>query len=733
MAAATSDHLSGLPDDVLRHIISLLSAKEGGATAVLSRRWRPLWRQAGTVNLDTEPYLDPAAYRGNNFPEHRRSAFVDHALAALAACESPRILSLRLASEEIEGGAAEEKCAGVVDAVQDAPAAARVEELRVRCDVSWFCRYGSCESGSSGGTWRLQLGSLPCAAATLRVLHANDVGVERLGDGGGVGVVLPLLEEMRLVEATVSPDTLQRVIDAAPRLANLWLDGIILTSNDGSRRLYLADGFRLQLRGPALTELALIEYYSRDAASSSTRPACAPSSFPGHYSLTSPAPDFASADLHFHDHRSYGDKDPNNLTVPLWSCLRHLHGVRVLKLQLDFYAEYITMEADACDGGGVVPATFPNLEYLELDAHCKDDHDMATELTVASVLRWCPAIRDLRLRLSVADAEGRVNVYNSKRHMIHQARLMRNSFEQDVQTKIDVDVTNITTSWINRLQGALSNEALGEFFQLWDEVRDVSLQQMADTIKWKLTADGNFLVASAYDLFFIATEDCSYGDTLWHSRVPSCVRFFMWIALKGRCLTADNLAKRNWPHDAICSLCQRENEDCHHLLVSCDYTAAVWRKLRRWCNINIAIPAEDGRPLADWWITTRWRFQNTSKKVKKEVHPSSQYIHEHNALNKARQGFPVELGGVDASKTKILRLAHSTPQETWNLVPAAQGIQNNQTYCSLKEWMSCIMQNESKTEARRKIWKARNDLKFQGLVKEPTQVCFAAEAMVQPF
>nr|BAD12964.1 hypothetical protein [Oryza sativa Japonica Group]BAD12977.1 hypothetical protein [Oryza sativa Japonica Group] len=277
MAAATSDHLSGLPDDVLRHIISLLSAKEGGATAVLSRRWRPLWRQAGTVNLDTEPYLDPAAYRGNNFPEHRRSAFVDHALAALAACESPRILSLRLASEEIEGGAAEEKCAGVVDAVQDAPAAARVEELRVRCDVSWFCRYGSCESGSSGGTWRLQLGSLPCAAATLRVLHANDVGVERLGDGGGVGVVLPLLEEMRLVEATVSPDTLQRVIDAAPRLANLWLDGIILTSNDGSRRLYLADGFRLQLRGPALTELALIEYYSRDAASSSTRPACAPS------------------------------------------------------------------------------------------------------------------------------------------------------------------------------------------------------------------------------------------------------------------------------------------------------------------------------------------------------------------------------------------------------------------------------------------------------------------------
>uniref|UniRef100_I1QKR4 F-box domain-containing protein n=1 Tax=Oryza glaberrima TaxID=4538 RepID=I1QKR4_ORYGL len=406
MAAATSDHLSGLPDDLLRHIISLLSAKEGAVTAVLSRRWRPLWRQAGTVNLDTEPYLYPAAYRGNNFPEHRRSAFVGHALAALAACESPRVLSLRLVSEEIEGGAAEERCAGVVDAVLDAPAAARVEELRVRCAVSWLCEHGSCERSSSSGTWRLRLGSLPCAAATLRVLHANDVGVERLGDGDG-GVVLPLLEEMRLVKATVSPETLQGVIDAAPRLANLR-DRCI------------------ELDAPRLRSFVNER------------------SLPGRFSLTSPAPDLAPADLHFHDHRSYGDKDPNNLTVPMWSCL-HLHGVRVLKLQLDFYAEYIAMDADDADDG--VTATFPNLEYLELDAHCKDDHDMATELTVASVLRWCPAIRELRLRLSVADAEGRVNViYNSKRHMIHHARMMRNSFGQDVQTKIDVDVTNITTS-----------------------------------------------------------------------------------------------------------------------------------------------------------------------------------------------------------------------------------------------------------------------------------------------
>uniref|UniRef100_A0A0E0LTW0 Uncharacterized protein n=1 Tax=Oryza punctata TaxID=4537 RepID=A0A0E0LTW0_ORYPU len=171
--------------------------------------------------------------------------------------------------------------------------------------------------------------------------------------------------------------------------------------------LCVADGFRFQLRGLALTELALIEHYTRDHSIELDAPRLCSfinqGSIPGHFSLTSPVLNLASADIHFHDHWSYSDKDPNKLTVPMWNFLRHLHGVRVLKLQLDFYAEYITIETDADDGGsGGIPTMFPNLEYLKLDAHCKDDHD----------------------KLSVAYAEGCVNVYNSKRHMIHHARLM---------------------------------------------------------------------------------------------------------------------------------------------------------------------------------------------------------------------------------------------------------------------------------------------------------------------
>lgn len=103
----------------------------------------------------------------------------------------------------------------------------------------------------------------------------------------------------------------------------------------------------------------------------------------------------------------------------------------------------------------------------------------------------------------------------------------------------------------------------------------------------------------------MACEDCPFGELLWHSKAPSRIRFFMWLALKGKCLTAENLAERNWPHDDVCQLCRRENEDGHHLFVSCDFTTEVWQRVRAWLNADFPLPRETVCPLFEWWLKIR--------------------------------------------------------------------------------------------------------------------------------
>jgi hypothetical protein len=149
---------------------------------------------------------------------------------------------------------------------------------------------------------------------------------------------------------------------------------------------------------------------------------------------------------------------------------------------------------------------------------------------------------------------------------------------------------------------------LAQYLQLWDIVAGTVLTEgRQDEAVWRCTKDGNFSVSSAYRLFFIANKEFACAKPIWKSKAPMRCKFFMWLAVHKRCLTADNLARRGWPHNPVCSLCQSVGENCTHLFVHCRFTRQVWCRVRAFSGAIFPVPGVAFQSTEHWWIVARKR------------------------------------------------------------------------------------------------------------------------------
>uniref|UniRef100_A0A0E0B7G4 F-box domain-containing protein n=1 Tax=Oryza glumipatula TaxID=40148 RepID=A0A0E0B7G4_9ORYZ len=72
--AAIMDWISGLPDEILHHIMSFLNARQAVQTCVLSRRWSDLWRTVPCINADFNVF-DFIDYQGDDEDYNDEVAF----------------------------------------------------------------------------------------------------------------------------------------------------------------------------------------------------------------------------------------------------------------------------------------------------------------------------------------------------------------------------------------------------------------------------------------------------------------------------------------------------------------------------------------------------------------------------------------------------------------------------------------------------------------------------------
>jgi hypothetical protein len=106
-------------------------------------------------------------------------------------------------------------------------------------------------------------------------------------------------------------------------------------------------------------------------------------------------------------------------------------------------------------------------------------------------------------------------------------------------------------------------------------------------------------------MFFMASAKFACAKPIWKSKAPMKCKFFMWLVVHRRCLTADNLQKRGWPHNATCPLCSVADETCTHLFVHCRFSHQVWRKVRDWAKVDFPIPNSNFSSTEEWWLRAR--------------------------------------------------------------------------------------------------------------------------------
>ena len=169
--------------------------------------------------------------------------------------------------------------------------------------------------------------------------------------------------------------------------------------------------------------------------------------------------------------------------------------------------------------------------------------------------------------------------------------------------------------WMRHFRRDLSVQALHQFIKLHDMVENIQLrEETQDTVTWRWTANGVYSASSAYELQFEGSTRFNYRDLIWSSDAPLKCRIFGWLALRGKCHTADCLAKKGWPHNAACVLCLSEPETALHLLATCNVAIRLWKKLLTTAALPAALAPSAATTSLDAWLCSSRQTQPAALK-----------------------------------------------------------------------------------------------------------------------
>jgi hypothetical protein len=124
--------------------------------------------------------------------------------------------------------------------------------------------------------------------------------------------------------------------------------------------------------------------------------------------------------------------------------------------------------------------------------------------------------------------------------------------------------------WLDDISTNLGALAIEELLAAADRVDGLAVTVgVPDVLRWNWGAKETYSAKSCYLGLFHGSEVMAGALQVWKSRAPAKCRFFLWLALRNRCWTADRLERRQLPRPSACPFCDQTQESITHLLLGC--------------------------------------------------------------------------------------------------------------------------------------------------------------------
>jgi len=111
--------------------------------------------------------------------------------------------------------------------------------------------------------------------------------------------------------------------------------------------------------------------------------------------------------------------------------------------------------------------------------------------------------------------------------------------------------------------------------------RKIRSSSARDQLRWGMKGNGSYTLKEARTQL----EQNEQGETfpwstkVWDSLFWPKIKTFLWLLMRGKTLTWDNLRKKGFSGPSICPMCRKAEETINHLFNSCNWANSIWQWL----------------------------------------------------------------------------------------------------------------------------------------------------------